>query len=973
MEQKRESNWPLLILFLCSGATALVYEVVWSKFLSQMLGSTIQAQTVVLAVFMGGLALGNKLAGRWSDSAASPLKWYGYLELAIGLYAFFFPQIYKLADGIFVSLGAQVFNQPVLLLALKAFLSVSLLLIPTVLMGGTLPVLAAWLQKHSAEAGRNSARFYSMNSLGAVLGSGLAGFLLIRTWGMVATLQATALVNMIIAGAAIALSTRAWSAVTPSGSESVTTNPKAGPSDLRWAGALVALTGGVSMGLEVLASRSLGLVFGSSLRSFAIVLMAFILGIGLGGAAVASPRFRQVNCQRALTILLLVSAAWIGVLVSRIEWWVEVYRSLRSGLAPSLTGYNYHQIMAGVISMFVLGVPAATIGAVLPLLIRSAAAQAPGLGREVGRLLTWNTFGAVVGVLLTGFFFMPVFGLRGAFCTLAGILVLVAVGVAWRQQSSSRLLKSFAAGGAVFVGLLIATGSNDWRFALNSGLFRQRELEVDHSLLAQRKKVTEVLFYEDAPDATVSVERSAPLPNETEPVLSLRINGKTDASNRGDMSTQLLCAHLPMAARPESKDVFLLGVGSGITAGAVVAHPINQLVLAENCAPVIRAAHLFAPWNRGVLTNPLVRLVPEDARTVLKLNPQKYDIIIAEPSNPWTVGVGSVFSREFYEIAASRLKEGGIIVQWFHTYEMHDGIVGMVLRTFGSVFPHMEVWDALSGDILMLGSLKPWAATPEAYAAIFQRPEVKADLASIGIHSPAALFARQLASQRTAFAIAGEGAIQSDLFPLLEYEAPRAFFLGRHARMLGDFDERTWQQDFAPAAKRKALDSLPDDQIKSAFTTYHSVNPDLQNHLRWRFAENRQAAPSVSPCVFVKSPAPDLFKPLPDASADLRAAQSATLQLQTQDQDPREPLQQLEQLIQRRTPQADWSLPHYAGIAIRACVRLGDLPRARNLLKVALQSAPDAATLHYLSRVLDRLEQAPRDSLAASDHLNPSN
>lgn len=972
MEQKRDSNWPLLFLFLCSGATALVYEVVWSKFLAQMLGSTIQAQTVVLAVFMGGLALGNKLAGRWSDGATSPLKWYGYLELAIGIYAFFFPQIYKLADATFVSLGSKVFNQPALLLTVKAALSVSLLLIPTVLMGGTLPVLAAWLQKHSAEAGRNSARFYSMNSLGAVLGSGLAGFYLIRSWGMVATLQATALVNIIIAGTAIALSTKAWSTVTQESSDAVDTTTSAGSTNLRWAGALVALTGGVSMGLEVLASRSLALIFGSSLQSFAIVLMAFILGIGLGGAAVASPRFRRLNSQRAVAVLLLISAAWIGLLVSRIEWWVEVYRTLRSGLAPSLAGYNYHQLMTGFVAMVILGFPAATIGAVLPLLIRSAAAQSPGLGREVGRLLTWNTFGAVVGVLLTGFVFMPVFGLRGAFCTLAALLGVVGFAAAWKQQASSVLVKGWSAAGLAVVVLLIATGSNDWRFALNSGVFRQREVDVDHSLLAERKKTTEVIFYEDAPDATVSVDLVPPFPGETQSILGLRINGKTDASNRGDMSTQLLCAHLPMAARPQSKDIFLLGVGSGITAGAVVAHPINQLVLAENCGPVIRAAHLFAPWNRGVLTNPLVRLVPEDARTVLKLNPQKYDIIIAEPSNPWTVGVGSVFSKEFYEIAASRLKEGGIIVQWFHTYEMHDGIVGMVLRTFGSVFPHMEVWDALSGDILMLGSFKPWEATPEAYSAIFQRPEVRADLANIGIHSPAALFARQLASQQTAFAIAGDGPIQSDLFPLLEYEAPRAFFLGRNARMLGDFDERTWQQEFAPAAKRKALDSLPDDQIRSAFTTYHSVNPDLQNHLRWRFAENRQAAPSVSPCIFVKTPSPDLFKPSPEASADARAAQAATLQLQTWDQDPRAPLQQLEQLIQRRAPGADWPLPHYAGIAIRASVRVGDIPRARNLLKIALQSAPEASTLQYLARVLSRLEQTPRGGLAAADEQGPA-
>ena len=175
----RDRGWLVLALFFCSGGTALVYEVIWSKFLSQMFGSTIYAQTVVLAAFMGGLALGNRIFGKWADQLQNPVNAYGYLEIIIGLYAFFFPALDRLADRVFVGIGTGLVEHAGWLLALKGLLAVALLLGPTILMGGTLPLLAAWLQKYSSDAGRRSARFYSVNSLGAVAGSGIAGFWLV--------------------------------------------------------------------------------------------------------------------------------------------------------------------------------------------------------------------------------------------------------------------------------------------------------------------------------------------------------------------------------------------------------------------------------------------------------------------------------------------------------------------------------------------------------------------------------------------------------------------------------------------------------------------------------------------------------------------------------------------------------------------------------------------------------------------------
>ncbi len=425
----------VLTLFFFSGATALVYEVLWSKFLSQMFGSTIYAQTVVLAAFMGGLALGNRLFGRWADRLRQPVQAYGCLEILVGIYALLYPGVDRLADRVFITLGSPMVSHPGWLLVLKGVLSAVLLLGPTILMGGTLPLLAAWLQKFSAgDAGRRSARFYSVNSLGAVLGAALAGFWLVQTFGMIKTLHLTALKHHCGHPGHFA-QPAGWAG---QANEPQPPTPHAGvedasPGTLRWAGVLVALTGAVSMGLESLSSRSLALIFGPSLQSFAVVLIAFILGIGLGSAWIASARRRGRSSERTIILLLCLATAWVVILVLNIERWVDFYRIVRTGLARTPVGYLYHEFITVGISVIILGFPAAWIGSVLPLMIRAVSREDKPLGEKVGILLTWNTLGAVIGVLLTGFIVMPWLGLRNAFGALALVLAMAALLVALRQ------------------------------------------------------------------------------------------------------------------------------------------------------------------------------------------------------------------------------------------------------------------------------------------------------------------------------------------------------------------------------------------------------------------------------------------------------------------------------------------------------------------------------------------------------------
>ena len=944
-------------LFFCSGATALVYEVVWSKYLTLMFGSTVQAQTVVLAVFMGGLALGNRLFGARADKSPQPLVLYGYIELAIGLYAFFFNSFYQFADTVFVRLGTGQLEHRAWLLALKGALSVALLLGPTLLMGGTLPLLAAWLQRQSIDAGRWSARFYSINSLGAVVGAGMAGFYLVRALGMVSSLQLTALVNLLVGLTAIGLARRHGEMLRAEPAKT----PTAGSSSnaFHWSWALVALTGGVSMGLEVLASRSLVLIFGASLQAFSIVLMAFILGIGLGSAVVASPRWQRLRKETSACALLLIAAGWIGVLVLGITEWVEFYMRAKTGLAASDMGYRFHQLLAAGMSTVVLGVPAGLLGAVLPLWIRALGAESKALGDQVGRLLTWNTVGAVAGVLLTGFGLMPHVGLRASFYVLVVGLCLGAflIALAHRRPRTAGLSAGLGVALAV-VGLMTGQG---WRQVLSSGVFRMRGTYADPTAMEKRRKHIKILFYEDAADATVSVERGDGIVARDD--LGLRINGKVDASSQVDLSTQYLLAHLPMAGRPESKDVFVLGLGSGITAGALLAHPVEHVTIAENCEPVLRAAQFFARWNRNPLADPRVRVRNEDARTVLKLSPQKYDVIISEPSNPWMIGVGSVFSREFYELAASRLKEGGITCQWFHIYEMNDPIVALVLRSFVSVFPYLEIWDPGAGDIILLGSKRPWRSSSEVFQQIFERPEVRKDLAAIGVKGPQALWSRQLASQRTGFAIPGKGAVQSDFFPILEYEAPKAFYIGASSGLLSLFDERTWQWDLEMREKAEALESLDADTLREVFARFTSVNDQLSLCLATRFAiasNNTSNASEVTPCIFRSPGSPVMKVNLPDnASEDWRRLLEAEGAIQANPGSWRESVTTIHTILTTRNLDPSvgvaGQLPlNLAALAAKICLRHGDTERAGSLILAGLKIDPKSAEMLYIGRILER-------------------
>jgi hypothetical protein len=575
----------------------------------------------------------------------------------------------------------------------------------------------------------------------------------------------------------------------------------------------------------------------------------------------------------------------------------------------------------------------------------------------VGRLLTANTIGAVVGVLLTGFVLMPLLGLRSALATLAILLFALAGAIAFQRQNTRVMLASVVLVSAAILGT-VTTGAN-WRWVMSVGLFRLRNFYVTRESMIERRKTVELLFYKDSADATVSVEKTV---TNNHQQVALRINGKSDASSLGDAATQMLLAHLPMTVRPDATNAFVLGFGSGITAGALLGHPIQRLTIAENCKPVLEAGPLFAEWNRGVLTNERTRVINDDARAALKLRPDKYDVIISEPSNPWVVGVGSVFSQDFYRLCTNRLADNGVMAQWFHKYEMADDIVFLILRTFASVFPNMEIWDTQLGDIVLLGSPKPWPSDPAHYQVLFDRVQPGKDMSGLRINSAAVLWARQIASQKTASVIAGDGPVQTDEFPYLEYAAPKAFFLGGVADRLYLFDERTVQFPLADHAKIAAMRALPKQELMESFLLFIPSSRDMMLYIQ--HIGGGPGAPRLDPLGHIIFRAADSYPEDPaigsKARTELIECVKAEVGFLRDEANWKTYAQKIEQILTGMIAKddvrpTDFNAKYYAALVVRNAIGHDDYQTALQALRLGFVFDSSDEQLTYLSRVLDRV------------------
>ena len=773
-----------LLLTVLTGFSGLTYEVAWEKYLATLLGSHSEAVAAVLGIFLGGLSVGywlfgtvtRRLVSRAEAAGRQPrlLLVYGLLEAGVGVYVILFPLLFRLVQAISfrVPHGAAGVG-----FAFDVLLATLLIGPPTILMGGTIPILTQALARSLADATRFHAFVYAFNTAGAFAGALAAGFFLIPHLGLVRVMIMMGLVNISAGAIFILLGVRSREVVPLSGHPSATSEAEGFGV---YAGAAL-LTGFAMMAVQTTLIRLGGLAFGSSQFTFSMVVAVFVLCIALGSFAVAAlPEVRRPYLPISQWLLVAILYFLYDSLQDS-PYWAHVLRTIFRDEDAAFYPY-YFAVFLGVLA--VIGPAVVLSGALLPLLFHQLRRELGDLGANAGKLYSWNTLGSLLGALLGGYALLFWLDLHHVYRIAVAALVIAAALVTARLYRVSRItaIAVFLIPPIVALGLLEPWSPQ----LLSSGLFRKRtQKEFTHrgaDAWRQTRERTNVLFYDDDPTASIAVVGNRDQEGLTRSIIT---NGKSDGSTRRDYVTMALSGLVPAVLAGEPRRAFVIGYGTGVTVGELAAlESIREVVAAEISPGVVRAAPLFDFANHGASAHPKVRIVRSDAYRALLRTAGKFDIIVSEPSNPWVTGVEMLYSREFLEVARSRLAPSGVYAQWFHQYEVDTDTLALVLRTYASVFNRVAVWFTMGPDLLLIGfNDSARALDLESLERAASRPDVAEGLRKAGVESFPALLAHELVPVGVIHAVPRSGPLHSLYHPRLSYQAGRAFFRGARARL----------------------------------------------------------------------------------------------------------------------------------------------------------------------------------------------
>ncbi len=779
-----------LLLTILTGFSGLVYQVAWQKILAALLGSHSEATCAVLGIFLGGLSLGYWLFGhvsRWlvarAPKRARPpglLLAYGLVEAGIGLHALLFPWLFSAVRAASLQLphasGGISFAWDVLLTAL-------LIAPPTILMGGTIPLLTQGLSRSLEDATRFHAWVYAFNTAGAFAGALAGGFVLVPQLGLEGAVLAMGCLNL-GAGLVFLGLHRHEVAERPAATAATASVARVLPEGFLAYAAVALLAGFALMTLQTAMNRVGALALGASQFTFAMVVATFVLCIALGSFAVSAlrrirPVYLPLSQWGLVAYLLALYAS-----VENAPYWARVLLQQFEGAAEFYPFYG-----AVFLWIFaVLLVPLALSGALLPLLFHHLRHEAADLGDTAGRLYSWNTVGSLLGALVGGYLLLFWVDLHVAYriavlalAAAAAILTLRIVQRGWIPAAAGLALAALA------VALLPA-----WEPGrLASGLFRLRRLpeafsEGPDALFARHplgRQGVKLLFHSDDPAASVAVWDTSDAMGERS--RSIVTNGKTDGNVPGDNLTTGLLALLPALFAEPCERAFVIGYGTGMSAGELAAlETTEEVVVAEIARGVIEAAPLFEEFNRGATASPKTRLVRGDAYRTLLRSDARYDVIVSEPSNPWVAGVEMLYSLEFLQAARKRLSPGGVYAQWFHTYETDATSMALVLRTFREAFGRVSVWYGGPLDLVILGFGD--AGGPVDLARLerhWRRPDFRAQLAAFDLGTLPRLLAHEALPLGVLHAMALPDEVHTVMHPLLSHTAARAFYRGDEARL----------------------------------------------------------------------------------------------------------------------------------------------------------------------------------------------
>jgi spermidine synthase len=723
----------LLGLFFLSGACGLIYQVLWLRLLALVFGVTVYAASTVLAAFMAGLALGSAIAGRLLSRVRRPLLVFGAAEILIGLSALVTPIALDAASVIYQQLHRLNPESLAMITFARLVTGFAVLLVPTMLMGLTLPVLSASSIVRGSAFGARVGALYAINTAGAVTGAVVAGFYLIGAIGIARAFQVGAAINIAVGLLAIGLSRRVdadMAAVIPEAQPARGDESRFVPSG-RVLGAVVAISGFVALALEIVWFRMLVQYLAATTYAFTTMLATVLAGIAIGGAIAARllKRTRDwalwlATIQMATAALCLASAVFLG-------W------SYNAGWRTSGDWQASAVAILPVTILMGLGFPIALHLAAAP----KAGDQIGAVAQRVGRIYSLNVLGAIIGALVSGFAILPSLGTRRALVAMAAVYGASALLLAIGHPQRRRLLIALAAPAVVFLGLIPRVPDP---FAAAYERRYGRDMRE--------------FWREEGAQTAVSVHAS----NFRR---SLYLDGLHQA-NDGPEMVQLhrTIGHLPLVLHPNPKEALVIGLGGGATSGAVSQHRGTRVQIVELSESVRKAAPFFAHVNYDVLNQPNVRIRVDDGRNFLLLSGETFDVITADIIQPIHAGAGNLYSREYFSLVRRALKPGGIALQWIGHRPPTQ--YKLIMRTFLDVFPDATLW--LDGN-LMVASLTPLRLNLDTVAAQRQDPVTAAALDEIGLRTFEDLRGWYSAGPDEMRRFVGAGPLLTDDRPLLEY------------------------------------------------------------------------------------------------------------------------------------------------------------------------------------------------------------
>jgi spermidine synthase len=724
----------ILLLFMGSGCSALIYEIVWLQSLQLVIGSSAVSLGVLLGTFMGGMCLGSLVLPRWISIRRHPLRVYALMELCLGALGVAILLGLPYADRLYVAHVRPGWAS----ILMRGAICAACLLPPTLLMGATLPVVARWV-KATPEGIAWLGLFYGGNIGGAVFGCLLAGFYLLRVHDMVVATGVAAALNVSVALLGVLLAGRvAYEA--PPVDPLPHWEPRASGAWLVYVA--IGLSGLCALGAEVVWTRILSLLLGATVYTFSIILAVFLTGLGIGssiGSALARlgsrPRAALAGCQ----LLLMGAIAWAAyMLADSLPYWP---------INPSLSTSPWLDFQLDLLRCAWVVLPGAILwGASFPLALASVASRGQDPGHLVGGVYAANTLGAIVGSLGFSMVLIPRLGTHGSQQVMIGsaaaAVLLVLMSLPGARAAAERAGRR-PAGWPVWVGLgsvpVLAGGLIGNVPALPTGLVAYGRL------LPTQTQMFETLYVGEGMNATVAVTR------QDDGVTSFHVSGKVEASTTGqDMRLQRMLGHIPALLHPGSRSILVVGCGAGVTAGTFVLHPgVERIVLCE-IEPLIPrvAAGYFGAENYDVVRDPRVAIVYDDARHYILTTHEKFDVITSDPIHPWVKGSAALYTREYFELCRRHLNPGGVVTQWVPLYESSVEAVKSEMATFFAAFPYGTIWsndaEGEGYDVVLLGQADPPRIDVDGLQRRLERDDysrVAASLREVGFRSATDLLA----------------------------------------------------------------------------------------------------------------------------------------------------------------------------------------------------------------------------------------